>query len=99
MVSVLGSTFFLLSNNFCWEYVFVLIKGVSVLGILVISKVVSVGENVLIIKRVSVLGSTLLNGFLCRGVLVIIKVVSVLGSTFLLLLKGFLCWVVRFCYY
>ena len=32
-------------------------------------------------------------------VFVIIKGVSVLGSTFLLLLKGFLCWGVRFCYY
>ena len=51
-------------------------------------------------KGVSVLG-IIKRGF-CAGeyVFVIIKGVSVLGSTFLFLLKGFLCWgVVRFCCY
>ena len=42
------------------------------------------------------LGSTI---FAEEYLFVIIKVVSVLGSTFLLLLKGFLCWGVRFCSY
>ena len=46
------------------------------------------------------LGVVLIKGVsVWEYVFVIIKGVSVLGSTFLLLLKGFLCWGVRFCYY
>ena len=74
LFSVLG-TFLLLLNGFCaGEYVFVIIKGISVLGstFLFLLKGFCAGEYVfVIIKVVSVLGSTfllLLKGFLCWGV-------------------------------